>query len=230
MPEHIKRELPPKRGEHLIRHEDALRVSAFDRIARGIIRDAPGKNYQKERGHRAIRTANLLNDFFERRHFEGKACLELGPGHYNFAMLARYLGATVICVERDPVHAALGRHLGFEVIEKDIFQIGLEELLPVDGIWLKNVQYRGGYTREKQAVFLKKLGGLMKREAWGWCVLRNRIAQDHNGTLPGAIPELLTQRAVFEAAGWTAVEIVEEDRKRYALNVRGAPWIFTHNL
>jgi hypothetical protein len=230
MTEHIERELPPKRGEHLIRHQDALRVSAFDKIARAIIRDAPGKNYQKERGHRAIRTANLLNDFFERRHFEGKACLELGPGHYNFAMLARFLGATVICVERDPVHAALGRHLGFEVIEKDIFQIGREELLPVDGIWLKNVQYRGGYTREEQSVFLKKLEGLMKREAWGWCVLRNRIAQEHDGTVPGEIPELWTQKAVFEAAGWAAFEILEEDRKRYALNVLGAPWIFTRNL
>ena len=43
-----------------------------------------------------------------------------------------------ICVERDPAFAALGRHLGFEVLEQDFNELEptqFAELL--DGLWAK---------------------------------------------------------------------------------------------
>jgi hypothetical protein len=224
-------ELPPRRGHRLLSAEDAVRVCDFDETAQQIIENTPGKSYRKSRPHRAVRTANIVNDFFHHEDFEGKTCIEIGPGHYNFALIARHLGARVTCFERDPVHARLGRHLGFEVIEEDIFAADMRDLKAVDGIWLKNVQYRGEYTPEAQGEFATRLHGLLTNDAWGWCVLRNRDAAEELETYPPEeIEKLVNQRRAFESRGWMATAVLEGDRKRYALNFAGAPWILTLRL
>lgn len=75
---------------------------------------------------------------FSHEDFRGKEILELGPGHYAFALLARSLGARVVCIENDPTFAKLGRHLGFEIYERNFFdltEIQLSEKF--DGLFVK---------------------------------------------------------------------------------------------
>ena len=226
-----KGELLPKRGFSLITHEEAIEVCQFDAVAKKIIKNAPGKSYQAERAHRAIRTSNIVNDFFAKANFERKTCLELGPGHYNFALIARHLGAEVICVERDRVHAELGRHLGFKVVEEDIFESTELITESIDGIWLKNVQYRGDYSAIDQNTFVDKLTSMLNPGGWGWCILRNKKTEEDLKTKPPEqVPELTLQRDLFSSFGWKSSDVVTGDRKRYALNFAGAPWIFTRNL
>ena len=227
----IKSELPPKKGFCLISHEAAVEACKFDETATKIIKDAPGQSYQSVRPHRAICTANIVNDFFTKESFAGKTCIEIGPGHYNFALIARKLGADVICVEKNPVHAELGRHLGFRVIEEDIFQSVETAMELVDGIWLKNVRYGGDYSASDQNTFVDKLTSMLKPGGWGWCILRNKKTEEDLKTKPPEqVPELTLQRDLFSSFGWKSYDVVTGDRKRYALNVAGAPWIFTRNL
>jgi hypothetical protein len=227
----LKNELSALRGEYLISHINAIRICRLDAKSHEIISESSMKSYRVEREHRAARTANILNDFFERGDFVGKFCMDIGPGHYNFSMLAQSLGADVIAVERNPVHAALGRHLGFKILEENVLDMDETSLTPLDGLWLKNVQYPGSYGEDKLKNFVGRLNSILKPKAWGWVVLRNGMVKNlPEGADMESVPELVAQRRAFEVEGWSAYPVLYEDRKRYGLKFLGSPWIFLRNL
>ncbi len=228
----IGKELPPKKGELLITQKKAVEVTTLDATAMKIISKSTFTTHHKHGPHRGVRASNIINDFFNIEHFQGKTLLELGPAHYSFALLARHLGAKVICVERDPIFAELGRHLGLEIIKSDIFKIGLKDIgTPVDGLWMKNVQYRGQYEENSLTEFACNFTNLLTPQAWGLCVIRNafkdELPKDHQSYVNTMLER---QKLAFEKCGWKAVPIEEADRKRYALKFAGANWIFTYNL
>lgn len=76
--------------------------------------------------------ANVRDPTRSRRHFEhifedflaavdlsGHRLLDIGPGQYDFGVMARERGATVVGIDRDPAVLELGRHKGFDVIDAD---------------------------------------------------------------------------------------------------------------
>lgn len=229
----IKKELPPKKGERLITRKKALDTIFFNDEALDIISRSEFTTYNKFKPHRDIRVANILNDFFCIEHFKGKTVLELGPGHYGFAMLARSLGAEVICVERYPVHVELGINLGFEVLDIDFEKISLDTLnRRVDGIWMKSA-FNSCRFKNIEAIndFVRQMTEILTPDGWGWAVTINKA-----GNLQGLEKErfederILAQKESFERYGWKATPIIEEDRKRYAVSFAGSRWYFTRNL
>ncbi|SKA71547.1 hypothetical protein SAMN02745704_00161 [Paucidesulfovibrio gracilis DSM 16080] len=218
-------------GEVVMSRAGAVSVCKLDERSLEIISQSPMKGYRVARDHRAIKTVNVINDFFKYTHFVDKRCLEVGPGHYSFAMLARQLGSEVVAIERSPVHAMLGRHLGFQVIEDDVMSIHGTNTSKFNGILMKNVQYPGDYRPESLSGFVAMLEGLLGADGWGWVVLRNGLVKSYpEETDLKEVPELIAQRRAFEQAGWKAYPIHEDDRGRYGLKVLGAPWIFLRNL
>jgi len=227
-----KKELPPRQGERLITWEDALDACEYPDEALRIIAGSDFTTHHRVGLHRHIRAANVLNDFFDREHFEGRTILELGPGHYSFAMLARALGATVICVERYDVHIELGRVLGFEVLDIDFRELTQEHVgRPLDGLWMKGA-FNACVFRDDADVesFVEAKTSLLAPDAWGWCVTVNMTPKDQPPDVPFLEHRMNVQRSAYEAYGWTPYDIDEDDRKRYAVSYQGSPYYFVRGL
>ncbi|MCA9295273.1 MAG: hypothetical protein KC983_02125 [Phycisphaerales bacterium] len=227
-----RKELPPKAGERLMDWEAVLSACTYPPAALEIIGESDFTTHNRVGLHRHIRASNVLNDFFSREHFEGKTILELGPGHYSFAMLARALGATVICVERYDVHVELGRALGFEVLDIDFRELTPEKVgRPVDGLWMKGAFNACVFrTDEDVTDFVRIKTALLAPEAWGWCVTVNMTPKDQPPDLPFLEHRIEVQRSAYEQFGWTVRMIDEADRKRYAVSYQGSPYYFVRGL
>lgn len=229
----LSKELPPKRGERLITWERAIKACEFDTKALDLIRKSTYTTHNKPGSHRAVRASNIINDFFQSDHFFGKTILEFGPGHYSFALLARELGATVICVDRDPVFVELGRHLGFRVIDKDFHEIAPTDIgRKVDGLWIKGA-FNAARLGDAQKVqdFVSLLTRSLTSEGWGWCVTVNRLKNQDSAEGSRRLASWIeTQRQFFNSEGWQSSLIAESDRSRYALKYSGSKYYFTRKL
>ncbi len=231
----IAKELGPKRGERLISMRGALEACAYPEAAVAIIEESEFTTHNKVGLHRHLRCASILNDMFERAHFAGKRVLELGPGHYSFAMIARALGAEVSCVERYEPHARLGRALGFGVYDEDFLSADPEVFGGAyDGVWMKGA-FNACIAQSVEALDASvcRIDALVKDGGWGWVVTVNKVgetarAQGKDDAWVDARIE--AQRASFEQRGWRAHRVDEGDRTRYALSYKGARYIFTKGL
>lgn len=228
----LRKELPPKRGVRIISQEEALKAAALD--AQAIAITTRVTQYSPARG---VRISNIINDQFERYHFRGKTILELGPGHYSFSMVARHLGARMLCVDRNPTLLELGRYLGFEVYDMDFYALTAETLgRQVDGLWLKGA-FNACYHPCVATVdrFVGQLNKLLAPAGWGWSVTTNKpdermIAQLGDEVTGYQQARIEAQRAAFVRYGWSATPILEGDRRRYSLKHKGGLYYFTKNL
>lgn len=229
----LDRELQPRRGEQIITRQQALECCNYPPEAIEIIE---GSSYNPNHGHvglhRHIRASNVINDFLQASDFKGKRIVEFGPGHYSFAMLARELGAEVICIERHEEHARLGRVLGFEVIEKDFDDVTLEDLGgQVDGLWMKGAFNACRMPSDESITDLAdRMTGFLKAGGWAWCVTVNMLSKDDQPDDPEVLRSVEVQRQAFENAGWNIEPINEDDRKRYAMSYKGCDYYFTRSL
>lgn len=229
----LTKELPPKSGETLITQREALEIGRFDKRALSIIASSEFTTHDRYGPHRAVRASNILNDFFRIEHFRGKTILEFGPGHYSFALLARRLGAKLICVEKYTPHVELGNYLGFEVLDLDFLEVTPELLgRQVDGFWMKGAfnacRFRGD-DDIRNAV--RQMTSLVHLNGWGWCVTVNKAsASTGQDPVRYQMERIELQKDAFLECGWNASPIEESDRKRYALSYAGARYMFTRNL
>ncbi|HBL12193.1 MAG TPA: hypothetical protein DD379_12435 [Cyanobacteria bacterium UBA11162] len=229
----LEKELLPKRGERLISQKEAMRVCAFDEQAMEITTKSTFTTHNRYGAHRAVRAANIINDFFYEEHFQRKTILELGPGHYSFALLARHLGAEVICVERDSVHVELGRYLGFKVLDMNFEDLTIDNVgKPVDGLWMKGA-FNACRNPEIESIysFVKKMTDLIAPMGWGWCVTVNKAAnREGEERTEFETSRIEVQRDAYAQSGWDVSLIQAEDRKRYALTYAGSFYYFTRQL
>ncbi len=226
------KELPPKRGHRLLSPDAVLAACEYPAEAVEIIRGSTFTTHHRVGIHRHLRAANVLNDFFDREHFEDRRVVEFGPGHYSFAMLARALGAEVVCLERYDVHVRLGRALGFEVHDVDFRSLTPEHLGgPVDGLWMKGAFNACQFASEHDVrAFVELQTRLIRPEGWGWCVTVNMTPKDHPPDEPFLQRRMEVQREAYADAGWDLLPIREDDRKRYAVSYQGSTHYFVRNL
>jgi hypothetical protein len=221
----------PKEADVLFSREQVLETCQIDDEGLEILRSTEFSSQSKFNHRRGLRVANILNDMFSRGGFKGKRILELGPGHYAFALLARSLGAEVVCVERDPAFVALGRHLGFEVLDEDF-----RELCPemaggtYDGLWVKGTFNACNYADDEGIQeFVDRLTSVVTPEGWAWCVTVNKDttgkADDH--FVRQRVEE---QRKAFARRGWDVCMMEESWRPRYACNYKGCLYLYSRNL
>lgn len=229
----LKRELHAHRGERVVGREEALGSCVYPPRVVSIIEGSSYNSHHAHVGlHRHIRASNAVNDFFNTQDFAGKRIVEFGPGHYSFAMIARHLGAEVVCVERHEEHARLGRELGFRVIERDFADVTPEGLgAPFDGLWMKgafNACRMGG--RDEIDALVDVMTGMLAPGGWGCCVTVNMLSKDDVEDDPRVADAVEAQRRAFDEAGWDVTPIREEDRKRYAMSYKGSRYYFTRGL
>ncbi len=230
----LVKELPPKRGELLITQKKAVEVTTLDTAAMEITCKSTFTTHNRQGSHRGVRASNIINDFFNIEHFRGKRILEIGPGHYSFALLARHLGATVICVERDQVFVELGRYLGFEILDMNFDDLTVDNVdREFDGLWMKGT-FNACRSKDINSIynFVKTLNETLRPEGWSWCVTANKAGNLENEEEKKLFEENMinAQRDAFVQFGWNASSIDESDRKRYALKYAGAHYYFTRNL
>jgi len=229
----LDRELPAHRPDSILTRQRALDACAYPPEAIEII---DGSSYNPNHAHvgfhRHLRASNVINDFFDAEQFTGKRIVEFGPGHYSFAMLARELGATVICVERHEEHARLGRVLGFEVIEKDFADLTPEDFGgQIDGLWMKGA-FNACRMPNDQAIddLVQLMTALLTPDAWAWCVTVNMFGKEDQPDNPKVLRCVELQRAAFQKHGWNIEPIDESDRKRYAMSYKACNYYFTRAL
>lgn len=215
--------------------EDIDLICDVGEHGRSIIESTSFKSQTSYNFRRGRRMANIINDMFTTENFKGKRILELGPGHYAFALLAKSLGAEVFCIENDPSFAKLGRHLGFEVIEKNFFDLEEIELdRNFDGLFVKGT-FNACNVKQPEYIdrFVEKYTSLIKSDGWGWFVTANKSSTNASniGNDNYVNERIELQREAFEKNGWDARTIhADFDRPRYAMNYSGSRYLFTRNL
>jgi hypothetical protein len=169
---------------------------------------------------RGTRTAHLMNALLDRRLLQGKRILEIGPGQYAFAILARWLGARVVCVDSNATIAKFGRAIGFEVIEMDLNRIEVGLLGErFDGLWMKGAFNPTGCSdHDRLRSVARRLNGLIADDGWGMIAPNGR--QDAPQKYPGVATNVLAQRGAFVGLGWRALPISAEARDRCALKAK----------
>ena len=181
---------------------------------------------------RSLRIASAMASFLSPEMLRGKRILELGPGHYAFACLARELGASVVCIENDPSLVALGESLGFDVIHTDFYQLprSWAELSAYDGLWVKGTFNACRLSESTEVWGLSTALTTCLREAgWGVVIPVNK-GTSASGTSSHIKERIATQRYAFETLGWQAIAPSLEFRRLRAMNYSGSPWIFLRNI
>jgi len=162
---------------------------------------------------------------------DGANVLELGPGHYGFALLARALGARVTCFEKDGAFAKLGAHLGFRMWEGDFYsELGKGKYEEVfDGVWVKGT-FNACHLKKSSRImdFAKRLDACLRPGGWGLLVPVNKMGPDSGSQL---VQECVrSQHDIMVALGWRAVELPESLRRAMAFHYSGSPFIYLKNL
>lgn len=225
----------PRRPNYLLDDREVDGICDVGDEGRRIIDDTGFESQSSFNHRRGRRIANILNDMFEPDHFQGKKIIELGPGHYAFALLARHLGAEVVCIERDPSFVRLGRYLGFEVVDADFFSLSASKFdKPFDGLFVKGT-FNACVPRkdEELSEFVATLTKMLAEDGWGWFVTVNKANKAPDGqSVEGFIKHRVgIQKEAFRANGWSAWAMMsDEDRRQYALNYANSLYLYTRNL
>ncbi|MBK1706879.1 FkbM family methyltransferase [Halochromatium glycolicum] len=224
--------MQPKRPNHLFDQQQVEKICDVGSVGLKIIEQTDFTSQKAFNRRRGIRIANILNDYFEITAFEGKKIVELGPGHYAFALLARHLGAEVVCVERDPQFISLGRHLGFEVLDMDFNDITSEAVGGrCDGLWVKGTFNACNYRSDSEVEeFALRLTGLVQPAGWAWLTVVNKTSLPGEEGKAFAAQRIEVQRRALMRAGWGAAPIRDEDRPLYALKYTGSPSVYFRNI
>ena len=198
-----------------------------------IIATTSFKSQQSYNPRRGLRVANILADQFELHHFSQKKIIEFGPGHYAFALLARHLGAEVVCIERDPAFAALGRYLGFQVLEGNFSDIltSREQSLLFDGLWMKG-SFNSCAKKDELEIqlFVAGMTKFLSSSSWAWVTTVNKASQNIDIHPNFVKTRIELQRDAFYSFGWDISLIDDVTRSRYALNYSGSLYYFTRNI
>lgn len=213
--------------------EEAGKVCDLDAAAKEMITTANLPSHTAFNHRRGFKAANIINDMFRPEHFQNRTIVEFGPGHYSFALLARHLGATVVCVEHDPTLVALGEYLGFEVHKTNLDLITRDFFgRQFDGLWLKAC-FNACRLPDERAVtrLVEELTGFLTPDAWGWLVPCNKgKAPAGEDRAAFEARRVSVQTEAFKGLGWTANVFNIATMKRYASAYANAPHIFTRGL
>ncbi len=202
-----------------------------DEIA--IIADARQANVRDPNRSRA-HFDRIFEDFLDDVDFADTTVLDLGPGQYDFGVLARGRGANVVAIDNDPAVVALGRHKGFEVVEGRIQAIGgLGWKGRFDGLFCKFSLNAFWFADnlDKLDRFVDDLHACAGEGAWGWIAPWNGVPK--RGDWPEArVAEVLGhQAAAFARHGWDAAALRDDQAVHYGVNGRVANHaLFTRNL
>lgn len=185
-----------------------------------IISEARQKNV---RDHRRSRDhfVNIFNDFFQDLNFEGQALVDLGPGQYDFGVLAKERGAATVGIDNDPAVVKLGRYKGFEVHEGRLQRLDLIDFgHAFNGLFCKfSINCFWFWDKaDEHKEFVDHLVGLGTEDAWGWLAPWNGVPKNAGLTDNQVQDKLAEQVELFGAHGFSAYNLTEAQARRYGVN------------
>lgn len=172
-------------------------------------------------------------DFMDGVSLDGAELLDLGPGHWDFAVLALERGAKrVVGIDNDEAVVELGQHKGFDAVLGDIRRMDPAELGTFDGVFNRgSFNAFWGATLDDQAAFVEVLVGMLRPDGWSW------VAPWNGPPAQGVTDEeraarLAAQADAFRRHGFDGYDLTDKEAGKYcsggavannALFVRGLP-------
>jgi len=178
---------------------------------------------------------NIFEDFFLLTDFKDSFVLDLGPGQYDFCVLAKERGAIKCCgIDNDPAVIELGQYKGFEVIGGRLQDIEASLFRrPFDGVFCKfsiNAFWFHDDTN-KLVDYIARVDALVKPKGWAWIAPWNGVPKAAILTDKEVRHILEVQNQAFEDRGYRTLMLDKEQTDRYGVSgqVANNP-IFLKNL
>ena len=163
---------------------------------------------------------NIFKDFFTEDHFLNKSILDIGPGQYDFGVLARKLGASIYGIDNDDAVIKLGRYKQFSVVSSRIQDISYDLFnLKFDGVFCKFSLNAFWYldSDKKHQEFLENIISLLKPEGWVWIAPWNGIPSKEISN--ERLNEILgIQASIFTSVGINGINLTHELSRYYGVH------------
>lgn len=201
---------------------DPMEIAIISRARQVNVRDP-----RRSRAH----FDRIFNDFLKSVSFPKSKILDLGPGQWDFGVLARECGAEIWGVDNDPAVIELGRRKGFDAMEGDLRQPSkLNVPAPFDGLFCKFSinAFWAAENFDAQRQYVSNLLALARPDAWIWISPWNGVP---TGQLVDAKDALAWQKAAFEEHGCNCRQLSRDETAYYGVNGNTANSIvFTREL
>lgn len=191
---------------------DSVEIRIISKARQSNVRD-----HKRSRDH----FARIFKDFLDYSEFAGKTFLDLGPGQFDFAVLARERGADAFGVDNDPAVLELGRYKGFEVKSYRLQYIQVSDFdRKFDGVFCKfsfnAFWFKHDPARHRNAV--RQIGKLMTDGAWGWIAPWNGVPKGTHLSRRAIAEVLDVQAQTFKALGFEGFDLAVPLAKYYGVN------------
>jgi hypothetical protein len=193
-----------------------------------IISHARQKNVRDPRRSRDHFT-RIFEDFLGGVPFSDTGVLDLGPGQWDFGVLARERGAGVWGVDNDPAVVELGRHKGFHSLHGDLKRLSPASWngdiadappIPFDGVFCKFSINAFWFVEDEPALraHVSKVASLLADPGWAWIAPWNGPPRRVELT-EGVISRVLTvQDEAFRSEGFDVIPLSEAQAKHYGVH------------
>jgi hypothetical protein len=163
---------------------------------------------------------NILKDFFAGVKLTG-TYLDMGPGQYDFGMLAREQGGSCHAIDFDPAVIELGTYKGFQAIEMNIQHLPKRPLGRLfDGVFNKFTlnAFWGLDEPGAQGRLIDSIVAHMTPQAWAWIGPWNGVPKSAPMSAAEIARHLDEQRKVFEGHGFTTCSLSGFKARRYGIH------------
>jgi hypothetical protein len=165
---------------------------------------------------------HIFDDFLRGDVIAARDLIDLGPGQWDFAELARERGVgSVTGIDRDEAVVELGHYKGFRPLLGDLRELDPGELGTFDGVFCKfSLNAFWAATDDEAVAYVGRIGELVRPGGWSWIA-------PWNGA-PAELPQdaidrrLAAQRSAFREHGFDAYELPVELARRYGVTGRVA--------
>jgi hypothetical protein len=176
----------------------------------------------------------IYDDFLSTVDFEDKTFLDLGPGQFDFGVLAQERGAKTVGFDIDPAVLELGKYKGFEVHEMQLRAISMDEHLSrYDGIFCKFSINAFWFADDIDSLkkTIEDLDKLLKADGWAWIAPWNGAPKSKPLSKEEIASILEIQNETFRSLGYEVLDVSDKFSRYYGIS--GAienHAIFTKNL
>lgn len=205
-----------------------------DPVAIEIIANAKQKNVRDPNRSRQ-HFENIFADFMVDVSFHGNY-LDMGPGQYDFGVLAQQRGADqCFAIDYDPAVLKLGEYLGFNVIDGNIKDFSREMVgsRRFQGI-INKFSYNCFWyvdADDKHRGFVDSLADSIEPDGWAWIAPWNGVPKNSDLTDSKISEKLEMQKGLFVDKGFKAIPIDDLESRKYGIHGAIANnIIFTYGL
>lgn len=177
---------------------------------------------------------NIFEDFLGPLDLTGQRLLDLGPGQFDFGIVARERGAETVGIDNDPAVVELGEYKGFKAIYGRIQDVTADSMGGTfDGVFCKFSVNCFWHWDDPAAQddLVDRIAGLMKPDAWSWIAPWNGVPKAAILSEAEIQETLDRQRERFRHHGYRCFELPRELAARYGVTGTVANHaLFTRNL